>query len=165
MGAAWTVGSLGSLAASGVSSITYFETLGWRGVLERADGPPDPSRFPSLPSGVYPLYHVLADVGELAGGEVLATRASDSLRLTGLAIRRGSQTRVLLANLTSERQRIPLDGLTGDWLARRIDEHTARHALAEPERFRAEYGTHRTVRNGRLEIELLPYAVARLDRM
>lgn len=164
MGAAWTVGSLAALAPSGVSAITYFETLGWKGVLERSPGAPDPTRFPSIPGGVYPLYHVLADIGELAGGEVLATGTSDSLRLTGLAVKHGARTRILLANLTPERQRIPVDGLTGEWLARRIDEHTARRALSEPERFRAEAGARRAVRNGRLEIELLPYAVARLDK-
>ena len=167
MGAAWTVGSLASLAPSGASTVTYFETLGWKGVLERAGGSPDPSRFPSLPGGVYPLYHVLADIGELAGGDVLLTQSSHSLRLTGLAVRKGSQTRILLANLTPERQRVPVSGLTGglagEWLARRIDEHTARRALTEPERFRAEAGARRAVRDGRLEIELLPYAVARLD--
>ena len=138
-------------------------------MLERAGGTPDPSRFPSLPGGVYPLYHVLADIGELAGGDVLLTQSSHLLRLTGLAIRHGARTRILLANLTSERQRIPVGGLTGgfasEWLARRIDEHTARRALTEPERFRAEAGARRAVRNGRLEIELLPYAVARLDRV
>ena len=164
LGAAWTVGSLAALAPSGASTLTYYETLGWKGVLERAAGPPDPSRFPSIPGGVYPLYHVLADIGEFAGGEVLATGTSDSLRLAGLAVRLGDRTRILLANLTPERQRVPVDGLTGEWLARRIDEHTARRALSEPERFRAEAGTRRTVRNGRLEIDLLPYAVARLDR-
>jgi hypothetical protein len=104
----------------------------------------------------------------LAGGEVLFTRSSHSLRLTGLAIRHGARTRILLANLTSERQRVPVGGLTGslagECLARRIDEHTAHRALSEPERFRAEDGARRAVRNGRLEIELLPYAVARLDR-
>ncbi|MCC7370324.1 MAG: hypothetical protein IT306_18005 [Chloroflexi bacterium] len=164
MGAAWTVGSLAALAPSGVRTITYYETLGWRGVLERATGAPDPVRFPSLAGGVYPLYHVLADVGELAGGEALRCQTTDALRVMGLAIRRGAQTRVLLANLTPERLRIPVSGLSGEWLARRLDEHTARRALAEPERFRAEEGVRRAVRNGRLEVELLPYAVARLDR-
>ena len=63
--------------------------LGWRGVLERASGPPDPAHFSSVPGGAFPLYHVLADVGEMAGGEVLSGCAADPLSLAGLAIRRG----------------------------------------------------------------------------
>jgi D-apionolactonase len=169
LGAAWTLGSLAALVPSGVSTVTYGETLGWKGVQEHADGSPDPARFPSLPGSVYPLYHILADVAELAGSDVLAVQTGDPLRLAGLALRQdgpGGRTRILLANLTPERQRVPVTGLgsfANEWLARRIDEHTARRALLEPERFRAEPGARRSTRNGRLEIELLPYAVARLD--
>ncbi|MGE3267518.1 MAG: hypothetical protein AB7P40_02145 [Chloroflexota bacterium] len=164
MGAAWTVGSLAALAQSGVSTITYYETLGWRGVLERAAGSPDPIRFQSLPGSVYPLYHVLADVGEMAGGAVLYCPVTDPLRLAALALCRDGRTRILLANVTPERLRVPVTGLSGEWLARRIDEHTARRALSEPERFRAEAGMRRTARGGTLELELQPYAVARLDQ-
>jgi hypothetical protein len=164
LGAAWTLGSLAALAVSGVSSVTYYETLGWRGVLERALGAPNPERFPSLPGSAFPLYHVLADVGELAGAEVLSSASSDPLRLTGLVLRRGGQTRILLANLTPETLRVPLSGIEGEWLARRLDERTARRAMLTPERFRAEHGIRRVVRGGRLGIELHPYAVVRLDQ-
>ena len=33
--AAWTVGSLAGLAEAGVASITYYETVGWRGIMAR----------------------------------------------------------------------------------------------------------------------------------
>ncbi|MEZ4678122.1 MAG: hypothetical protein R2932_28290 [Caldilineaceae bacterium] len=79
-GASWTLGSIKYLAESGaVDSITYYETTGWRGVMERAAGSPLPEKFSSMPGAVFPLYHVLADVGEFAGGEVVrANRAHRS---------------------------------------------------------------------------------------
>ncbi len=39
-GAGWTVGSLKYLAGSDVQSLTYFETTGWRGVMETEAGSP-----------------------------------------------------------------------------------------------------------------------------
>ena len=58
-------------AESGVSSATYYETTGWRGVMETAQGSPLPELFPSLPGGVFPLYHVFADLTEGEGCEIL----------------------------------------------------------------------------------------------
>ena len=75
-GAGWTLGSIKYLAAAGAASATYFETTGWRGVMESAAGSPAPARFPSLPGAVFPLYHILADAGEFAGGDVIPSRSS-----------------------------------------------------------------------------------------
>jgi hypothetical protein len=83
-GAGWTAGSLKYLCESGAASLTYYETSGWRGVMELAGGSSLPERFRSLPGGVFPLYHVLADVGEFAGGEVIPSESSAPLRVEGL---------------------------------------------------------------------------------
>jgi hypothetical protein len=164
LGAGWTVGSIAALAAARAASITYYETLGWRGVLERADGPPDPARFRSVPGGAFPLYHVLADVGEMAGGEVLTGCPADPLALAGLVLRRDGRTRVWLANLTAERQRVTVLGLDGSWRVRTLDERTIGRAMRRPESFRTGPIVPHVVRLGRLELELLPYAVARLEQ-
>lgn len=176
LGAAWTAGSLASLGSAGVASVTYYELLGWSGVLEQAAGSADPVRFPSEPGSAFPLYHVLADVGEWAGADVLRVQVSDILTVAGLALRRGSQTRLLLANLTPEPQTVAVtvqsldvqaggeQAVAGDWLLRQLDETTVRRATTHPEAFRAEAGTRLTAEDGRFQVELAAYAVARLDR-
>jgi hypothetical protein len=64
-GAGWTLGSLARLSTCGnVHSLTYYETTGWRGVMERENGSPMPELFPSIPGGVFPMYHVFADMAE-----------------------------------------------------------------------------------------------------
>ena len=50
-GAAWTLGSVKYLAESQVASVTYYETGGWRGVLEIEAGSPAPRQFRSIPGG------------------------------------------------------------------------------------------------------------------
>lgn len=164
-GAAWTLGSIRQLAQSGeVASLTYFETTGWRGVMERSNGSPLPAKFQSIAGGVFPLYHVFADVGEFVGGEVLSVQISDSLQIEALALRKAGRTRLLLANMSGKTQRITLQNLPVDSVQIRfLDERNVEQAMRSPGAFRQRIGRTRTVRNGTLEVELLPYALARID--
>ncbi len=163
VGAAWTAISLKYLGSSQLQSLTYYETSGMRGVLETEAGSPLPERFPSSPGSVFPLYHVLADVGEFAGGEVLASVSSDLLLVDGLVLRKGGKTRLLLANLSLESRRVTVRNLSETVRLQRLDETSAQRAMETPEAFRAEVGELKQTSSGTLEIELLPYAVVRID--
>jgi hypothetical protein len=160
--AGWTAGSLKYLALGGASSITYYETTGWRGVMEREGGSPLPDQFRSLPGAVFPIYHVLADAGEFAGGDVLTARSSAALRVDGIALRKAGRSAVILANLTAEPQRVTVVGVQGKPWVRMLDETNAEQAMRAPEVFRASPGEQRPVEDGRLALDLLPYAVARV---
>ena len=89
--AGWTLGSIKYLSESGAPSVTYYETTGWRGVMEIENGSPLPEKFRSLPGAVFPLYPILADVGEFAGGEVLISKSSDPLKVEGITLRKKRQ--------------------------------------------------------------------------
>ena len=159
--AAWTLGSLKYLAESGVASATYFETVGWRGVVESAEGSPAP--FPSLPGAVFPVYHLLAYVGEWADAAVLPVATSNRLAVDGLALEREGAKRILMANLTNDPQRVTVrHGGTSCWL-RTLDETNALAAMEEPELFRKHRGRRVPCTGGISEFVLLPYAVVRLD--
>jgi hypothetical protein len=164
-GAAWTLGSLKYLAESGVASVTYYETTGWRGVMETESGCPLPERFPSMPGCVFPLYHVLADVGELAGGEVIEVQSKETLIADAMAIRRGGKTRVLVSNLTGDEQTISVRGLAGQVNVFIMDETNFHDATGSPEAFRRRPGTVRHTDGGVLQMKLLPYAVVRIDTL
>lgn len=162
-GAVWTLGSLKSLALGGADSLTYYETTGWLGVMERESGSPLPDKFPSFAGGVFPLYHVLAAVGAFAGGEVLSVTSSTPLRFDALALRKGGALRVLVANYTPDAQQVALEGLEGRFALKSLDETTAAAAMREPEAFGAAAGT--PVEGSGLCLDLPPYAVVILDRM
>ena len=162
-GAGWTLSSIKYLSESGASSVTYYETTGWRGVMETANGSPLPKKFPSMPSSVFPLYHVLADVGEFAGGEILPSKSSDTLKIEGLALHKDGKTRVLLANLTPDSQRVSVGNLAATVRVRHLDETNAQAAMTSPEAFRAEANELVQTANGTLELSLLPYAIAQID--
>lgn len=162
-GAGWTLGSIKYLFESGASSVTYYETSGWRGVMETATGSPLPDKFRSLPGTVFPLYHILADVGEFAGGEVLVSKSSDSLKVEGVALRKNEKTRILLANLIPDPQQVNVENLADTVRVRHLNETNAHDAMASPETFRAETGALLQPNNGTLELNLFPYAIAQID--
>ena len=162
-GAAWTVGSLRYLAQEGVQSITYYETAGWRGVMERPEGSSMPEKFRSLPGSVFPLYHVLADAGEWADGAVLGVTASHPLHIDGFALRQGDQMRIVLANLRNVEQEVLVRGVAAQVEVRVLDESNVVEAMRHPEHFRAQTGRSMDATDGTLRLSLAPYAVVRLD--
>jgi D-apionolactonase len=162
-GAAWTLAAIQSLAGRGASSATFYETLGWRGVMERDEGSHLPAQFRSRAGGVFPLYIVLAALGAFQGGEVLSLRVSQPLAVAALAIEKSGRRRVLLANLTPNPQAVALSGLKSEFRLRRLDENSVDRTAQAPE----ELLTHRddavSLKDGRLPLSLLPYAIAILD--
>jgi hypothetical protein len=163
LGAGWTAMSVKYLAQSRVASITYFETSGWRGVVEVDAGSPMPERFPSSPGIVFPMYHVFRDLADWKAGRLVEATASEPLLVDGLALRTDGTTHVLLANLTPRPQTASVGPFqAGKVRVRQLTDETAPEAMADPERFRAS-GMVTPVRDGRLSLELAPYAVVRLD--
>ncbi len=162
-GAGWTVGSLKYLSESSVSSATYYETNGWRGVMEMKSGSPAPEKFRSSPGGVFPLYHVFADVGEFAGGKVVQTKSSDTLKVDGVALRNEGKARAVLANLSSESQQVRVGDLAESVRVRHLNETNAQAAMSSPEAFREQRDELMQTAGGTLELNLLPYAIARID--
>lgn len=120
--AGWTLGSLGAMIKSGVERVTYYETVGWQGLMEMESGSPLPERFPSQPGGVYPLYNVLALIGDFAGGEASALHPLAPLKVSALALRHQGRTRSIFANHTSEGLEVSLEGITGQCKLHAMDE-------------------------------------------
>jgi D-apionolactonase len=164
-GAAWTGASLKHLAEAGAAAITYFETTGWRGVLEREQGSLAPDAFRSAPGAVFPLYHVLADVSEWRGrgAVVVPCRSTDPLAVEAFAMQGERGTHTLVCNLAPVTQRFSLEHGARDVQARVLDEESARRAGEDPDGFRAERAAGRGGSRGRFVFELLPYAVAWID--
>jgi hypothetical protein len=162
-GAGWTAGSFKYAAESGVQSLTYYETGGWRGVMDQESGSPLPEKFRSLPGSVFPLYHVLADVGEFVGGEIMPTQSSDCLRVDGLAVAKAGKQRLILANLTNEPQQVTLENLNEQVQIYHLNETNVETAMQSPEAFRAAPGEAVSTSAGTLEVTLLPYGLVRID--
>src|SRR5262249_32549620 len=146
-----------------VYSLTYYETTGRLGILEREKDPPLHRDFPSTPGWAFPLYHVLADVGEFAGGSVLPWTSGNDLAVDGIGLTKEGKTRILLANLTGTPQKVRLACplLTGEIWIKRMDESNVMAAMSMAAVYRTDPGE--LASRQPLELELLPYAVIRVD--
>jgi hypothetical protein len=111
--AAWTLGSVKTLSEAGALRATYYEMIGWKGIMERASGSLLPSLFPSRPGELFPLYHLFAAFGEVVGGELDTVRITDPASLSGLAIRKDSLLRLFVANYKPVERGVCIEGLTG----------------------------------------------------
>jgi hypothetical protein len=111
LGAAWTAGSLKYLAEAGAESVTYYETVGPRGVI--SDGSPNPE-FPAPRGEPFPLFAVLAQATRWQGLDVLECSSTAPLRAVGLAVDDSSATNVLVTNLTPHRQEVTVRPPAGD---------------------------------------------------
>ena len=156
--AAWTVGSLANLAPTGVDALTYYETTGWRGLIERSDHPLRVPGFHSWPGMVFPLFHVLADATLLTGGDVLPTETTDPLTAEALAVRFDGRLIVLVANLRDEVVAVSLElPVAGAASLRVLDETTFERAATEPDAHRDHAESVDIA--GTAALTLLPYAV------
>ena len=108
--AAWTLGSIKYLAAAQPHSVTFYETIGWNGLMDLEDVSARPTDWPSQPGELYPVYHLLKAVGEFAGGTVQSIQSSHPLSSEAIALRKGTRQRILIANFSEQAQRVTLRG-------------------------------------------------------
>ena len=165
LAAAWTVGALAELATAAPSAITWFETAGWRGVLERSQGSAQPELFRSIAGAVFPIWHVLADAAEWRDGELAAVSVSRPRDVAALAVHDAGGEHVLLANLTREHASIRLAGRAqASSRVRRLNAATAEMAMTQPEAWRASFEAMTGAVDGTVTIELDAYEVVRVDQ-
>jgi hypothetical protein len=161
--AGWFVGSVRALALAGASRLTFFETTGWRGVMETEAGSPLSEVFRSLPGAVFPVYHALADVGEFAGGRVLPVKLDPRARVEALALAHGDRLRVLVANLGPTARRVRVAGLRSRAEVTPLSGSNAVEAMSQPRRFRAGRGEPVVTDEGVLERDVPAFSLVRID--
>lgn len=144
--AAWTLGSIKYLAEAGAHSATFYETVGWNGLMDADDVGTRPAAFPSRPGELFPVYHLLKQIGEFAGGSVRQMESSDPLAAVGIALQKSGRMRVLIGNLRGQPQTISLRGLSGRSIPVRLLDGNQTEIRPE------------------LRVSLPPYGIAQIDR-
>jgi hypothetical protein len=164
-GAGWTLGSLKHLAEGGAENITFYETVGRKGLMESVEGLPlQPHRY-SIPDSVFPMYHVFFDLAEFKGARVICTKSSDPMRVEGIAMMKSDHLRVMVANLSAEQTAVDLavdaPAIHGEF--KQIDEDNAEVAMLDPESYRSQRGIPLIQSDGVMRCTLKPFAIATID--
>lgn len=123
LAAAWTIGSIKNLSEGGaIDALTYFETTGWRGVMERAEGSSQPDDFPSTPAEPFPVYDALLATRGFARVRQCSSNAPQ--QVDGLLLEGDDSGRLLLANFTDESLDVAVEGLPGVTSPVRVDPYS-----------------------------------------
>jgi hypothetical protein len=154
--AAWTLGSIAALSREGAASATYFELVGCRGIIGSRLQAQLPEPFGSVAAGVYPVYHVFADLAEMSGGTWHALNAEIPDAAAGLLCRQARSQIALVANLSERPCRCKLPFAPSR--LRVLDRTTTMQAMHAPAEFRAVWREWSTC-----ELELPPHSYARSE--
>ena len=144
--AAWTLGSIKYLTDAGARSATFYETVGWNGVMDPDDVSARPASYPSRPGQLFPVYHLLGAVGEFAGGTVRRVDSSNPLAAEAMVLNKAGRRRILVANLTAAPQTVVLRGLGSPIAVKQLLDDSATEAVPEA------------------PITLPPHGIAQIDR-
>ncbi len=112
-GALWTMGSIKYLFESGAESVTWFETLGERGLMQGQIPAQWPGEFKSVPGMIFPAWHVFDFLLKHKYYRVVTSISSHPLLVEILAMANEKNLALLLTNFTSSPIKATIKGLRG----------------------------------------------------
>jgi D-apionolactonase len=159
--AAWTVGALAGLSGGGIGRVTFYDAVGMAGLLAPNEDI-FPSAFPAAPGDDFPVAHVMAAITEFGRAEELEVRSSSGF--AALHLRGHGHSRLLIANLCSERRELRIAGLP----------RSPRISLLEPVARTTSGGSRRAswsflahpdwrLKAGNLDMEVGPWGIVEAD--
>lgn len=158
--AGWTVGSIAHLAAGGAAAITYYETTGWRGVIQGDRDPALPDLFHARAGQRFPVCYVLHQVTSFAGRAFQPAAVSDPLSVSALWMENSEDGKILLANHVNDSKTVEVALAEGSATVQIFDADAALRYMnvgTLPPRRKARHS------KGGIRINLEPFAVAVLN--
>lgn len=152
-GAAWTVGSIRSLAMGGAASATYYETVGPRGLMESSEPSLPRELFPSISSGIFPLYYVFLELAAYHGGKVTLTRSSAPLVAEALVVSKEGRSLAALSNYSQSPLEAEIRGISRNARVRYLDNNSYDCHSSDPERY-LQMTNKRTKESARMNLSL-----------
>jgi D-apionolactonase len=112
-GACWTAISLKYLCEKRAESITYYETVGERGVFQGEFDSAWPGYFPAVKGMIFPVYHVFRFLTENKDMKLVKSISSNPLLVDCLALSDGKQARIILVNFSGSAVTLQLECCSG----------------------------------------------------
>jgi hypothetical protein len=131
-GASWTAGSIKYLSEAGAKGITYFETVGERGIFQGDFPSRWPEDFKSVKGMIFPVFQLLKFVLRNKASEVLTSESSDPLSVDVMTLSTGMNLKIVLMNFTGEIKNVMLNDLSGEFSMQQLNAGNFADAIAEP---------------------------------
>ena len=112
--AGWTAGSLKYLGEAGVAGITFFETVGERGIMQGSFDSRWPAEFKTEKGMIFPVFHLFAWLLKDKSFGLMKSISTRPLEVDCLALTDSIRIKLALANFTSSGKHVLIDGLSGE---------------------------------------------------
>jgi hypothetical protein len=132
-GACWTVGSLKYLCEAGIKGVTFFETVGERGIIQGESEPEWPDVFKSAKEMFFPVFYVLKHILKSKSHKVVKCESSHPLKADALALSDGENVKIILANFTSGIQEVFIEQFTKGFSIMQLYEDNYAEAVSNPD--------------------------------
>lgn len=119
--ALWTLGSLKYLSEQGSSGITYYETIGERGLFQGSFPTRWPGEFRSFPGMIFPVYHLLRFILHRKDAQIIRSRSSDPLSAEVLVLNTMNGQVFIIANFRNCATNIHFKNLKSETIHTHID--------------------------------------------
>jgi hypothetical protein len=129
-GACWTTGSLKYLMESGVEGVTYFETVGERGMFQGDYPSRWPTDFQSVEGMIFPLFHIFRFVLKYKSFKIIRSKSSHPLKVDLLTLSDGERHKIILANFTPEPQELIIP-IKGKYTFKQLNDKTFAEAVRD----------------------------------
>lgn len=105
--ASWTLGMISQLVKAEVTSATFFETVGSKGLLQ-AQTPRYPDLLPAKAGQLYPVHWLFQQILTYKNADFWAVEVSDPLKVAGLACEQNNEMTLLLGSFSLEEMAVIL---------------------------------------------------------
>ena len=134
-GAGWTLGSIKHNTESRAKSVTYFETVGAKGIIQGDRDPHFPDQFHTKAGAVFPMYYVFREILKHKRGMVFTSTSSHPLDFEGLVLQENGKKTMILANFTNKQLEVGVNGIAPDASVKKLDEKTVMQAMYEHDNY------------------------------
>ncbi len=132
-GALWTLSSFKNLSESQVASITYYETVGERGIMQGELPTAWPDSFKSFPGMVFPVYFLCRFLLGRQDYKVIKSTVSDNTTFESLFLKKGKKQEIVIANFSKSDIKVQLNGVFGYGAIKTLNTTNFRQAVVDSE--------------------------------
>ncbi|WP_020528123.1 hypothetical protein [Flexithrix dorotheae] len=160
-GAAWTMGSMVELKKSGVNSLTYFETFGWRGIMAGQYKPGLTEQFYAAKGMIFPLYHIFKLFLKNKKARWIPLKSSQPLKTKGIIFREeNSRDELLIANYSGSEVTIDVAMNEASCWVGFLDENNVKDSWNELDFFEKLTLDKYEISNNGLTLKIKPFGIA-----
>ncbi len=130
-GACWTAGSMKYLLESGIKGVTYFETVGERGILQGDFPSRWPDDFKACKGMIFPLFHIFSYILKCKTSKLVSSESSDPLKVDIISFSEGPKMRFILINYTSENHNVSFKAISGRFAIKKLNAESYADAVSD----------------------------------